>query len=48
MPGNKWWSTKIGPKFQSDFVMFLRLSSKIPLDFHDLTGVVPLKYLMLF
>ena len=46
MSGNEWWSTKFGAKLLSDLVIFSILSSDIPLDFHDSTGVVPVKYSM--
>ena len=46
MSFNKWWSTKVGAKLQSDLVIFLPFSSDIPLDFHESIWVVPLKYLM--
>ena len=32
MPGNKWWSTKIGAKLLSDLIIFSILPSEIPLD----------------
>ena len=35
-------------KLLSDLVVFSRLSSDIPLDFHDSTQVVLAKYLMYF
>ena len=46
MPGNKWWSIKIGAKLLSDLVIFSILSSEILLDLHESILVVPLKYLM--
>ena len=45
MSGNKWWSTNAGAKLLSDLVMFSTLSSDIPLDFHDSTEAVLVKYL---
>ena len=48
MSGNKWWSTKVAANLLSDLVMFSTLISDIPLDFHDSTRVVLLKYLMYF
>ena len=45
---NKWWSTKVGAKLQSDLVIFSILSSEIPLDFQDSIREVPPKYLMYF
>ena len=48
MSGNEWWSTKVGAKFLSDIVIFSRLSSDIPLDFHDSIPVVLVKHLMCF
>ena len=48
MSGNKWWSTKIGTKLLSDVVIFLTLSSDVPLDFHDSIRVVSLTHLMYF
>ena len=45
MSGNTWWSTKVGAKLLSDLVIFSIFSSNIPLDFHGLIWVVPLKYL---
>ena len=44
--GNKSWSTIVGAKLQFDLVIFTTFYSKIPLDFHELVGVVPLKYLI--
>ena len=35
MSSNKCWSTKVGPKFLSDLIIFAILSSDILLDFHD-------------
>ena len=48
MPCNTWWSTKIGAKLLSDLVIFAICFSKIPLDFHESSRVVPLKYSMYF
>ena len=48
MPGNTWWLTKVGAKLVFNLVIFLTFSSDIPLDFHESTRVVPLKYLMYF
>ena len=48
MSGNKWRSTKVGAKLLSDLVIYLIVSSDIPLDFQNLIWVVPLKYLMYF
>ena len=47
MIGNKWWYIKVGAKLY-DLVIFLILSSDIPLDFHDSMRVVLLKLLMFF
>ena len=44
MSGNKWWSTKVGAKLLSDLVIFSIFSCETPLDFHEATLVVPLKY----
>ena len=48
MPDNTWWSTKICVKFLSDLVIFSIFSYDIPLDFHELIPVVPLKYFIYF
>ena len=48
MSGNELWLTKVGAKLLSDLVIFSILSSDIPLDFHDLVRVVPVKNLMHF
>ena len=48
MSVNKLWSTNVGAKFLSYLAIFSIFSSDIPLDFHDSTQVVPLKYLMYF
>ena len=48
MSDNKWWSTKVGLKLLSDFIIFSIFSSDNPLDFHESIRVVPLKYLMYF
>ena len=48
MSGKKWRSAKVGTKLLFDLILFLILSSEIPLDFHDSMWVVPLKYLMYF
>ena len=47
MIGNKWWSIKVGAKLH-DLVIFLILSSGIPVDSHDSMRVVLLKLLMFF
>ena len=47
MSGNRWWLAKVNVKFLSDLVIFLTFSSDIPLRFHKLIWVVPLKYLTL-
>ena len=46
MSGNKWLSTNVGAKSLSVCVMFSIPSPDIPLDFHDSTWVVLVKYLM--
>ena len=46
MPGNTWWSTKVGAKLLLDLVIFSILASDISLDFHKLIGVVQVEYLM--
>ena len=46
MSGNTWWSTKVGAKLKSEFVIFLIFSSDVPWDFHESIRVVPLKHLM--
>ena len=43
-----WWSTKVDAKLLSDLVKFSIFSFDVPLDFHKLIQVVPLKYLMYF
>ena len=48
MSGYKWWLTKVGAKLLSDLVISSILSPDIPIDFHNLIGEVPLKYLMDF
>ena len=48
MSGNKWWSTKVSAKLLYDLVIFSIIFSDIPIDFHELILVVPLKYLMYF
>ena len=48
MSGNEWWSTKVGAKLMSDLAIFSSFSSNIPLDFHDSTRVMLVKYLMYF
>ena len=48
MSSNISWSIKVGEKLLSDLVIFSVFSYDIPLDFHESTGVVPLKYLMYF
>ena len=48
MSGTTWWSVKVAAKLLSDLVIFSILSSEIPLDFHELIQVMPLKYLMYF
>ena len=48
MPDNTWWSTKVCVKVLSDLVVFSIFSYDIPLDFHELIPVVPLKYLTYF
>ena len=48
MSGNNQWSTKVGAKLLSDLVTFSICSSEIPLDFHELLQVAPLKNLMYF
>ena len=45
MPGNEWWSTKVGGKLLPDLVIFSILSSDIPFHFHEKNCVVPWKYL---
>ena len=40
--------TKVGSKLLSDLVIFSLFSPDIPLDFHESTLEVPLKYLMYF
>ena len=46
MSGNKWWSTNISAQLLSDLVIFLILSSEIPLDFHNSIRAVLVKYVM--
>ena len=46
MSSNKWWLTKFGAKLLSDLILFLVLSSDIPLGLYKLMRAVPLKYLM--
>ena len=41
MSGNTWWSTKLGAKLLSEFVIFWMFSSDVPS-----IRVVPLKYLI--
>ena len=48
MSGNTWWLTKVGAKVLSNLVLFSIFSSDIPIHFHQLIWVVPLKYLMYF
>ena len=48
MSGNTWWSTEVDAKLLSDLVIFLIFSSDNPLDFHESTKAVLLKYLMHF
>ena len=48
MSGNIWWSGKDDAKLLSDLLIFSILSSDIPLNFHDLIQLVPIKYLMYF
>ena len=48
MPDNTCWSTKVCVKLLSDLVVFSVFSYDIPLDFHQLIPVVPLKYLIFY
>ena len=43
---NTWLSTNVGAKLLSDLVIFSIFSPDIPLNFHELIRVVPLKYLI--
>ena len=45
---NKGWSTKAGEELLSDLAIYLLSSCDIPLDFHDIILVVPLKYSMYY
>ena len=48
MSCNTWWSAKLREKLLPDLVIFPIFFSDIPLDFHELIRLVPLKYLMYF